>query len=237
MVVKAKTTKKPAGKKKLSVNFEGVEAGGGSAIPDGTYSFEIVSIEEKESSEGNPYLSAKMKITEGKHKGATAYDNFSLQPQALWKLRTLLEVLGYEVPEGEMEIEIEDLVGEKFDGVITNEKYEGKNRPRITQFISLGTEEEEAEEEEESDDEPEEEEEEEEEAEEEEEEKPKGKASKKTVGKKAAPKFKVGAKVTFRDEKNKLVKATVTAVNGDTVQVVDSKEEEWEVDASELEAA
>ena len=238
-------SKKPTGKKKsLRVDMSGVESGGRN-LPDGSYEFEIIESVVKESAEGNQYISLKTKVASGSHKGATVYDNLSLLPQALWKLRSLLEALGYDIPDGEMDLDPSDLVGEKFHAEVTNEKYEGKDRPRISGYLhdSSTSEEEEDETEEEEETEAEEEEEEteteEETEEEEEEEAPPPTSKKKTTAAKPATtsKFKPGMKVKFKDDKGKTVKATVMSVSGSSVTVEDSKGEEWEVDASELEAA
>lgn len=245
--------KKTSGKKKgvgISVDFKGVESGG-RVLPDGKYTFVIDEVEEKEGNEsGEPYLAFKLKVKDGKHKGAAVWDNASLQPQALWRLKGLLEACNVEVPDGEFEIETDDLIGEEFVGTILNETYQGKKKPRL---ISFGDEEAESEEEEEEEEEEkpargkkkpvkdEEEEEEEkparrrkpskdeaeEEEEEEEEENDKKKSSKVRV--------KVGSKVKFEDEKGKTVKGTVTEIEEDVAKVEDARGDEWEIDIEELE--
>jgi CO dehydrogenase/acetyl-CoA synthase beta subunit len=78
-------------------------------------------------------------------------------------------------------------------------------------------------------------EEEEEEEEEEQEEKPKKPRGKKPSGKK--PKFKIGANVKFKDAKGKSVKGVIMAIDGDEAMIEDAKEQEWQVDMGELEAA
>ena len=53
----------------VTVDFTGIESGG-RAVADGNYVLEVISIEEKESSEGNPYLAWKWKVTDdGPYKG------------------------------------------------------------------------------------------------------------------------------------------------------------------------
>ena len=95
----------------INVNFEGVEAGG-KAVPDGVYECEVMEITEEESQDGNPYLKWKFRVSSGKYRGGIVYDNTSLQPQALWRLRGLLETLGHEVEDGDMEIDVSDFIGE-----------------------------------------------------------------------------------------------------------------------------
>src|SRR5439155_1390655 len=79
----------------VSVDFTGVEAGG-RPCPDGTWRCEIQSISQEESSTGNPMLVGKYKVLNGKGKGAIIYDNLSLQPQALFRLKALCDALGVE---------------------------------------------------------------------------------------------------------------------------------------------
>ena len=141
----ARSKKKGRSRKKkntVSVDFEGVESGGGKPVPDGNYTAAMHSVEEKEGeTSGEPYLSCRWKIVGGKADGATVFDNISLQPQSLWRFRTILECLGLEVEEGPMDIDIDELVGEECGVEVTNEEWEGKDKPRITGFMDLAAEE------------------------------------------------------------------------------------------------
>ncbi len=235
----ARASKKTASKKKtrsrsqkkknmISVDFDGVESGGGMPVPDGNYTAQIVKIEQKEGeSSGEPYLSCQWKISEGKLEGRKIFDNISLQPQSLWRFRTILENIGYETEDGEMEIDPADLLEEDCGIEVVNEEYDGKDRPRITGFLPADGVEEESEEEEEE--EPEEEE------EEEPEEEPKKKRGKKKTGK--AKKIRVGSKVKFEDEEGDTVKGVVTEMDDDdNIWVEDSSGDNWEVELSEVTA-
>jgi len=220
---------KPAKRgKKVSVDFSGVESGGGRAIPDGNYTLTVVKITEEESSEGNPYLKWQYKVADGKLKGATVYDNTSLQPQSLWRLKTLLECLGEDVPDSSMELDLAEYVGKSVDAEITNEKYEGKDRPRVTGFIGAeGTadkSDDDADDSDDSDDDS--------DDSDDEEETSKKKPAKKTPAK--TSKFKEGQKVTFEDG-GKTLTGVITALDG-TTATVDVKGEEWELETSELSA-
>jgi len=207
---------KKSKKAAISVNFEGVEAGG-KAVPDGTYRAAVESVSMEESSGGNDYLKWTWKITEGAAKGAKVWDNTSLQPQALWRLKGLLESLGEDDLDGEFDLDPEKYIGEEAVLEITNEEYEGKQKPRVTAFMSNMPA---------KDD-------------DEDEKKPAKKkaASKKVEEEEEADEgeFSKGQKVSFKDEKGKTQKGTVVSVDGDSI-TVDVKGEEWELDASDLEA-
>lgn len=119
----------------VAVDFTGVESGG-RAIADDDYLLEVVSCEEKETSDGNPYFGWKWKVVEGVFKGATLYDNTSLQPQALWRLKMAMECMGMGVVGGKMSIDPKSFVGKRAMCSVGNEKYQGKDKPRITAFLS-----------------------------------------------------------------------------------------------------
>ncbi len=120
------------GKRMISVDFTGVEAGGGRLLPEDTYQFEVEEVEEKEGEDsGQPYLAFTLKVTEGDYEGTKAWDNFSLQPQALWKLRGFMEAAGLETTDGPMEIDPEEFVGLIVTGAVIHEDYKGRQKHRI----------------------------------------------------------------------------------------------------------
>lgn len=118
----------------IAVDFSGVESGG-RAIPDDDYLLEVVSCEEKEGREsGAIYLAWKYKVAEGPYKGATVYDNTSLSPQALWRLKRLLEAMGIQA-DGKMSLDINSFKGKRVLAQIANETYNGKEKPRVVEFL------------------------------------------------------------------------------------------------------
>lgn len=239
----------------IKVDFTGVEAGGFD-VPDGAYVLAVSTVVQKKGQEtGQPYLSWEFKVDEGKYKGRKVWDNTSLQPQALWKLRSLLECMGMDIEDGEFELDLSDFEGQKVGAEVANEKYQGKNKPRIVGYMpeedvdangAVSDEEEEEEEEEEKPaakpaaktsskkkPEPEPEPEEEEEAEEEEEEEEKKPEPPKTTSKKKkAVEFEVGMAVTFEDE-GESYKGKIHSVGDDSVEVKVGKDI-WELEKSEV---
>mgnify|MGYP001313560415 CR=1 FL=1 len=203
---------KQVGKKKLSIDFGGVQSGGGRAVPDGDYQLEVEKVTEEESSEGNPYLKWIYTVTDGLCKGAKIYDNTSLLPQALWRLKTLLECLGVDVPDSSLSLDLGEMVGLSVEAEIVNETYQGKTRPKISGFQAAGGQPATSTQSDEDEDE-------------------RPAKGKKTKG----PSFKVGAKVSFKDEDDKVHKGTITAIEDDQA-TVDVKGEEWELDIGELSA-
>lgn len=125
---------------KVSVDFSGVESGGGRKIPEGEYLLKVVEVEMKDSQAGNQYLAFKYKVANGPFAGANIWDNVSLKSTALWRLRTLLECFGMNPPEGKMDLDLTKMVGKTIFVEVANETYQGKEKPRITNLIAGGQE-------------------------------------------------------------------------------------------------
>lgn len=225
--------KKKGGKKFLEVDFSGVESGG-KAVPDGPYTVEVVEVTEEESKdEGNPYLKWKLRITEGDCKGSTLFDNTSLQPQALWKLKGLIESLGEEVPDSVMKIDINDFIDATLDVIVVNENYEGRDRPKVSEYGVAGSLTEssgkkrrgssKAKDADDDDDDK------------------KPSTKKKTASKNDDDdddddaEFEKGQRVKFTDDEDKVQKGKVVSVDDDTV-TVQVGDEQWEIPAEDLEA-
>ena len=138
----------------VNVDLSGVETSR-RAIPEGTYSLVVNQVEQKTSREGNPMISFEFEVSEGPHKGAKLFENCSLQPQALFKLKSVLLALGMEIPNKAFDLNLKDLIGLECEVEVGHETYEGKKRARILEYINPGESEgpsEDEEEEEESED-------------------------------------------------------------------------------------
>lgn len=242
-----KKSSKPAGKpapskKKAAISLDFSGVGGGNRVADGQYVVvvEECTLETSESS-GEDYLKFKLKTKEG---NKTLYTNASLQPQALWRLRNILEAMGLEVPTSKMDLDPSELEGQEFGVIVENEVYQGKKRPQVTDVLPAadvdaeGNEEEEQEEEAEEEGEEGEEEGEEQEEEEEEETPPPGKKgpAKKTTGKKV-PEFKVGQKVSFEDGEETHTGKITELDDGGVSATVKVGKDEWEIELTDLTAA
>lgn len=118
----------------IELNFEGVKSF--KAPPEGTYTVEVDSVEQGESAEGNAKLDWQFSITEGKNKGSKLWTTTSLLPQALFKLRDLLDALGMDVPDDVMELDLDEVVGMSCGVVVYHEDYNGKPSAKISDFIS-----------------------------------------------------------------------------------------------------
>jgi hypothetical protein len=225
----------------ISVDFTDVEAGGGMPTPDGYYTAEIIGAEQEVSQNGNDMVVVRWKT----NMGSTVFDRFVLLPQSLWVLRTALDCMGFDTPDGPFDLDVDALVGERCGLEITNEEYEEKDQPRVTGYLTeevaeqyieeaggavpeRGDEGEEEGEEEEG---------------EEEEEAPPARAKKKKASKKKAAKkrsgkaLRPGARVVFEDEEGDEIQGVIEGIEDDVAVVVDDEEGEWEIPLGELKKA
>jgi|WetSurMetagenome_2_1015567.scaffolds.fasta_scaffold18445_5 hypothetical protein len=118
----------------LSIDFSGVEAR--VLVPEGDYKVKPTEVTKEDGNEF-PYLAWTFEITDGKFAEKNLYTNTSLAPKALWNLRSLLEAMGIEVPDGVMELDLKGIISEagEFFVTVEHEKYEGKPRPRIVDYF------------------------------------------------------------------------------------------------------
>ena len=116
----------------IKVNFKGVESRRTPA--EGDYLCTVLEAKQEESSKGNDQIVIISEIAEGEYKGAKLYLYCPLSETSLWKLHAFLTALGEEVPEDEMEIDLEELAGKEFMGVVGHETYQGKKNARLMDF-------------------------------------------------------------------------------------------------------
>lgn len=121
-------------KKKLKVNFTGVETR--AHVPDGWYHAKVAETSVEEGNQA-PYIKWTYELVDPEFKGRKVFDNTSLAPQSLWNLRNLLETLGVDTPDGEAELDLDSYHGLELMLHIENETYEGKERPKVSDFKPL----------------------------------------------------------------------------------------------------
>jgi len=133
-----KKTKKKGGRV-ISVDFSGTEKGGRRKIPEGDYLCKVKEVtEEVGENSGQPYLRWVLDIQEPeKYKGSPLYHNTSLQPQALFNLRNLLEAMEVEVPESIANLNLDDYEGLELGVGVELEQYEGKDKPNVVDLFPV----------------------------------------------------------------------------------------------------
>lgn len=127
--------KSRAAKGSVKVNFKGVESR--RTPPEGDYKCAVLEATSGVSSAKNDQIEFVAEISAGEFKGQKLYLYCPLQENSLWKLHAFLTALGQDVPEDDMDIDLSELVGEEFMGVITHETYNGRKRAKLTDFDSV----------------------------------------------------------------------------------------------------
>ena len=139
--------RKRGSSKRVTVDLSGVESSR-KAIPEGQYVVSVNDASMENSSKGNDYIKFEFEVIEGAHKGAKIYHNCSLQPQALFNLKGVLEALGFTIPAKAFDLDLSELIGLECEVEVGHETYDGKKKARIVEFISSEEEDEEDEDEE-----------------------------------------------------------------------------------------
>lgn len=124
-------TKRKAEKGSIIIPFSKEEKGEGrvnTRIAEGDYPAKITAIKPETSQAGNPMIVFTFELTEGKHKGKKYRDRPTLTPKSMWKLRSILEAAGLEVPEGrDIKLSPKKVLGKEVVLSIVDDEYEDKN--------------------------------------------------------------------------------------------------------------
>jgi hypothetical protein len=107
----------------ITIDFEGVNSEGFAPIEDGTYAATVTGVKAANArSSGKPMLEMEFTLEPGENKALAnrkLWRNYSLQPNALWNLKQTLVRLGIEVPDGELALEPDEIIGKKCQLVVS----------------------------------------------------------------------------------------------------------------------
>jgi hypothetical protein len=111
-------------------------------LEEGVYLLQISEAQEKTSSTGNPMISLTYDVVSTQEGEAVEgsrklWDNYSLQAQALFKLKELLEALGIDTA-AVVDLEVSDLVGQQVLAKVVQETYNGELRNRVKKIYPAG---------------------------------------------------------------------------------------------------
>jgi uncharacterized cupredoxin-like copper-binding protein len=131
--------------KKMKIDFGGVDkeirkgGGGGKRIPEGDYLLKILDSETKKSEKsGSKYITWKVQVADGEHKGVTLYGNTSLKADALWSLRNLIHAAtGKNVAGKVVNFEPENIYGKLVGGEVTDNEYSKNGKTKITSQVNV----------------------------------------------------------------------------------------------------
>lgn len=126
----------------IPLNFAGVE--GRVLVPEGDYRAKVKAVELKDGNAAQYLAWTFTTISDNpKLDGKSLFYNTSLAAQSLWNLRNLLETLGVEIPDGPMDLEVDELIDLELNLRVEHEEHEGKDRARVTDFSMIDEDEEE----------------------------------------------------------------------------------------------
>lgn len=130
------------GRSEDTVDLRGVEAGGGrrsAHLPEeeGPFTFVIDQVSRKEGKDsGKAYLDLRCKVYSGRYKGKVVWHNCSLQPQALFNLRQVMEACGLDAEKVfRIPVLIRTLTGKRFKAEVEDDEYNGKVKSVLSEFI------------------------------------------------------------------------------------------------------
>lgn len=119
----------------LKVDFSGVSERAGFRIPAGDYIVKVKNVEQKVGeTSGKPYLNWEFEVISGgdkSTKGKTVYFTTSLQPQALFNLRSVLIALGQDVPKKLVQIDLGKLKGKVLGVTVEDDEYRDESGKKV----------------------------------------------------------------------------------------------------------
>ena len=120
--------------RKVKVNMEGVESF--RRCPEGQWLAKLKKIELGESQgSGDECLKAQFEVIDGRAKGDTVFETFSLNEKALWKLKGFLEAIGMKST-GKLNLDLDKLEGKVCIIDVIHDEYQGKKRAKIASYIN-----------------------------------------------------------------------------------------------------
>ena len=124
----------------MKINLQGVEAWKGSGLlPPGTHTVEITSAQEKTSGGGKPQVEVELRAIGGEFDGGTIRDWITITEAAFGRVRQFLEAVRYEIPDGEFEMPVTELVGRQCSIVVREEPYDGDMKSKVKAYEQSGS--------------------------------------------------------------------------------------------------
>lgn len=131
---------------KIKVDFRGVEVR--KLVPEGDFRIRPIEITQEMGPSRKAYLKWEFLVVSGAMKNAHLYYNTSLQKQALWNLRGVLEALGQEVSDESVEeLDLKGIIDSEPECgcTVEHESYEGRKKAQIVDIFDAANLEEEGE--------------------------------------------------------------------------------------------
>lgn len=124
----------------VNIDFSTAEGSEFKLLEPGDYPCTIyeVTLSDKEGPSGFKYITIVYQLTDGSKQ--RLWDNLSLSPKALYRLKTLLQRLGYSEAElaGALDLDEKELLGREVVCRVIMDKWEGKDTNRVAEVFLPG---------------------------------------------------------------------------------------------------
>lgn len=121
--------------RKVKIDFTNVEAF--QRASEGVHHVKISDIQEKNTQGGDPMLQVAFEILSGDDKGVKVFDNLVLTDKALWKFKSLLQIIGMKC-DGKVAVDLDNMIGKTLNINVTHEEYNGQIRARVSDYLKPG---------------------------------------------------------------------------------------------------
>jgi hypothetical protein len=113
------------------------QVGHDETLPAGVYGFRVVDATEKESKTGNPTIELQLLIESPDRKnGVRFFDYLTFVPNSFWKIDAFRIATGEQLVQGQtVDFESEDCIGRTGRVSLTVEKYEGRSRNKVEEYV------------------------------------------------------------------------------------------------------
>ena len=121
--------------RKVKIDFTNVESF--QRASEGIHHVKIADIQEKNTQGGDPMLQVAFEILSGDDKGVKVFDNLVLTDKALWKFKSLLQIIGMKC-DGKVAVDLDNMIGKTLNINVTHEEYNGQIRARVSDYLKPG---------------------------------------------------------------------------------------------------
>lgn len=118
--------------RKVKIDFTNVEAF--QRASEGIHHVKISDIQEKNTQGGDPMLQVAFEILSGDDKGVKVFDNLVLTDKALWKFKSLLQIIGMKC-DGKVAVDLDNMIGKSLNINVTHEEYNNQIRARVSDYL------------------------------------------------------------------------------------------------------
>lgn len=125
----------------ITLDFSGVESKDFDPIPNGVYEALVHDIEQTEVKNGKnagaPMWGVQFSINGGEYDNRRVFRNFILIPESMWAIKRFLIAIGIpsEQLDGQIQVDLEDLVGLPCRLVLRQREYEGQIQNEVKQVM------------------------------------------------------------------------------------------------------